>query len=559
MVFKLDLPSKPWHVERQGVDFDMERWKLKRKWTTRCFVLECVMLGMDYSVTFLTLWLYIKTLLDTNYPKIFYSVISASYLLACVLVSMVVGRWIDSSRKIRKTFHICNILVIVGNIVYTLHFSPWLLVVGRLLSGFDGPLRSIISGEVARCYPEEEVLGKFSIMGMAFSLGFIMGPGVNFMFTTVDFTIGYWHVTYVNVPGLYMAALFIITEIVVYFTISDLSREFDLKKATYEITPAIKPRSDSTTAEDKIRSTSLFEHSLTRSNKMALSGSINYGSVDVSIPENEPTIMEASTRRRAQSIGTKKFERSGLFTQSFQASDCFSTASMILLYRSQRENEEEPLIECDDEEMSVAEVSWKLCSNIDTALVMILTFCLWYWMVAFDMWLPLMVVDIMGMGINELNGIVFGFGFISAIILFIISNKTFSDSTIYSFSVISMIALALMEGIFIFFKFYYKIHLALNVVLWITWGTLFAIVVVMDEVFLVGALAKMVSSNVQTFSESCRLSMSRFGALIALLTSAILFQWLVYTCLAAVAFSVLAVALLLWRRKTLSSPKVVIH
>ena len=40
--------------------FDIKLWEKKRYWTTKAFTMECVMLGMEYSVTFLTLWLYIK-------------------------------------------------------------------------------------------------------------------------------------------------------------------------------------------------------------------------------------------------------------------------------------------------------------------------------------------------------------------------------------------------------------------------------------------------------------------------------------------------------------------
>ena len=538
--------------------------KLKRKWTTRACVLECLMLGMEYSVTFLTLWLYIKTLIDTNSPKIFYSLISASYLLACVLVSVVVGRWVDRTRKIRRTFLVCNYFVVIGNIIYALPFSPWLPLAGRLISGFDGPLRSVISGEVARCYPADEVLGKFSIMGMAFALGFIMGPGVNFMFTTVDFWIGAWHVTYVNVPGLYMAVAFSFTQVFTYFTVSDISREYDLKSEL-----EVKKNFNN---EVKI-SHFQKEKSSAQSEVETLSNSANhgYGSLEETainvIYEDTPRKDSPNVKhKRTKSITLKKLEGSGMYSHSFNASDCFATASMLLFLKNQEkqrqnyDDEESPLLDSDtDQEMSsVGSIAWQICTNVDASLVMIFTFCLWYWMVAFDMWLPLLVVDVLGMGITELNGIVFGFGCISAIILFVLSYKTFSDKTIFIFSLISISCLALMEAIFIYFKFHNRPSLALNVILWITWGTLFAIVVVMDEVFLVGALAKMVSSQVQTFSESIRLAMSRFGALIALLTSAMLFKWVEYVCTGAIVFCIITFLLLLWRRKTLTSPKIVI-
>eukprot|EP00111_Clytia_hemisphaerica_P021887 TCONS_00064353-protein len=56
-----------------------------------------------------------------------------------------------------------------------------------------------------------------------------MGPGVNFVFKDVDVVWGPFHLTSANVAGFYMAALFLITQIIVFFTVSDLSKEYDLK------------------------------------------------------------------------------------------------------------------------------------------------------------------------------------------------------------------------------------------------------------------------------------------------------------------------------------------
>ena len=49
------------------------------------------------------------------------------------------------------------------------------------------------------------------------SLGFIIGPGFNFAFENIDVTwhvAGYeWRIMYANIPGLYMAALFVLVQV----------------------------------------------------------------------------------------------------------------------------------------------------------------------------------------------------------------------------------------------------------------------------------------------------------------------------------------------------------
>lgn len=183
---------------------------------------------------------------------------------------------------------------------------------------------------------------------------------------------------------------------------------------------------------------------------------------------------------------------------------------------------------------------------------------MYFWMVAFDMWLPMMIIDELDMGVTELNGIVFGFGCISAVILLLLSWKQFDDQAMFKLSLICVLCLGLMEVIFGSMKLF-KQPLYVNVVLWVVWGTLFAVVVVMDEVFLIGILAKMTSSRIQTFNESLRLAMTRAGALIALVTAAMLFEYVEYLCLAGVVFSVVVFMVLVCRHKTFKNPTLIIR
>ena len=211
------------------VSEEYKRWEKRRRWTTIAFTIESLLIGMEYSVTFLTLWLYIKDLLKPKYPKTYYAIISACYLSSGVILSLIVGGLVDRYRNINKTFIILNTMVIIGNIIYSLPFSPWLLIAGRLIAGAGGPIRPIISSELARCYPSDQLSSKLAVMAVAFSTGFIVGPAINFVFVSINISIGAWRITYVNVPGLYMAALFIVVEVICIFMVFDLSKEYDLK------------------------------------------------------------------------------------------------------------------------------------------------------------------------------------------------------------------------------------------------------------------------------------------------------------------------------------------
>ena len=57
-------------------------------------------------------------------------------------------RYADETRNIRLLFFVTNTAYIVGNLVYMFPFSPWLLVVGRLIGGGGLSQSSLIMGEV---------------------------------------------------------------------------------------------------------------------------------------------------------------------------------------------------------------------------------------------------------------------------------------------------------------------------------------------------------------------------------------------------------------------------
>jgi len=224
-------------MEKENKNFNQDEnikqpsisWLHKRKVTTRVFLVQTFLLGVEYSVFFLTLWLYIKTLVKPENPKVVYSVVSTAYLCSSVILSAIIGKIVDRTRETKKTFLIVNTLVVIGNIMYAFPFSPYYLIFGRLIAGSGGPLKSIIAGELARSYPSEEIVSKFALVGMTFGTGFLIGPTINFAFLKIDFKIYNFHVTVANAAGLYMAVMFLIFNIFVFFFVHDLSKEFDLK------------------------------------------------------------------------------------------------------------------------------------------------------------------------------------------------------------------------------------------------------------------------------------------------------------------------------------------
>ena len=453
-----------------------KQWEHRRKSTTLIFAIESVVMGMEYSVTFLTLWLYIKYLVKPDHPKVYYGVISACYMFTSILSSLIVASFVDRYRRVKTVFLSVNVIVIIGNIIYALPFSPWILIGGRLISGLAGALRPVISGELARCYPSEELPSKFAVIGASFATGFIIGPGINFAFKSCNFWIGGWHITYENIPGLYMAALYFIVEIMCLFMVFDVSREYDLKADRYEQIEVNRRKSTDNTIE---------------------TGNPNS-------TENSPLLTNKITSP------------------------------------------------------SVMSVCKTLLHDIDTTLVIALSFFSMYLIVSIDMWLPLLIIDTMDLTIVEMNFIVLGSGSASVAFVLLVIIKKPSDRQVFVLALIAMVAYVLLNIYFITLYIYHG-HIAYNIFMCVIFAVSFSVVTIAEEVFLIGCMAKLVSSRIQTISESIRLSMNRIGTVPALLTAALVFQWIYIIGCVYIVICIIFFILLILRRKILSRPSIKLY
>ncbi|XP_065651594.1 uncharacterized protein LOC101237375 [Hydra vulgaris] len=206
-----------------------KKWLQKRKYTFIAFSIQMIIIGMEWSLTIVTLWSYIKEMIITNNPKLIYGLVSVSYMLASTVITPFIGRYVDRRRNINTCFLICNMWMLSGNVIYSLPFSPFFLIGGRIITGFGGALKPIIYSETVRSYPANEISSKLSILSMMVYFGFMLGPGINFSFKNINIFIGHWHLQYANFTGLFMGILCFIMEILTMTMVYDVSKEFDYK------------------------------------------------------------------------------------------------------------------------------------------------------------------------------------------------------------------------------------------------------------------------------------------------------------------------------------------
>lgn len=207
-----------------------KRWEKKRRNTVFGYILVATMIGLDYSFMFTTLYLYLRDMVKTSRPDLYYGIMIGVYSLSSTLFGVVSGRWVDKTRKIKLYSLITLLLQIIGCCLYIIHFNIAYPLIGRAIGGLGDPFPSVVSGEVVRIYDKKTGTRVLFWLASVYSVAFMCGPLLAMIFKGFDFYIGHLHLTQLNLVAVLMAALLIVTFFISIFLIQDCSAEIDYKE-----------------------------------------------------------------------------------------------------------------------------------------------------------------------------------------------------------------------------------------------------------------------------------------------------------------------------------------
>ena len=208
---------------------DFFEWREKRQ---RLFIYWCFthfIHGMIHSIRYSSQYLYFKDEMQVQNPDFLYG-LSVSFMgTTGVIFPLFISPYIDNSRNIKKAILIINVLGLVGNLLYSLPFSPVIPLIGQLLAGTTPAFGVIAMGEISRCYSPEKLTKRVSALSLIYSVGTFTSIGLVFCFLYIDFYIGKWHINYASMPGLFLTLAFTVSTVLSLILVSDVSKEFDLK------------------------------------------------------------------------------------------------------------------------------------------------------------------------------------------------------------------------------------------------------------------------------------------------------------------------------------------
>ncbi|XP_028394283.1 uncharacterized protein LOC114518483 [Dendronephthya gigantea] len=195
----------------------------KRQLTLIGFGIRRFIVGINYAIVIPSLWFYLESF---GAPYYFLGIAIAADSLVGVIVSPIVGKIADITRRIRAIGIFTITMDFVGNIVYALPMHVYMPILGRCISGIGAGYVSALYGEVSRVTTPAERTRIVTILEGVRLLGITIGPSFNFFLQNFNFYIGPWKIDKRTAPGFFMAILWFLVGIIHLFTVYNLTKDY---------------------------------------------------------------------------------------------------------------------------------------------------------------------------------------------------------------------------------------------------------------------------------------------------------------------------------------------
>uniref|UniRef100_A0A672HFF9 Major facilitator superfamily domain-containing protein 8-like n=1 Tax=Salarias fasciatus TaxID=181472 RepID=A0A672HFF9_SALFA len=184
----------------------------KRNLTFLSIGLIFMLSGIEYAVILPTIWRYLQIL---EAPPYFLGLGLSAFSLSALLTGPLFGFWSDRSKTTKSIVLLSNVFEILGNFMYFIGYSKWLLLSSRLVAGVGAGAGSSIFGFLTRSTRPDERAGVFAAIMACRQVGLLLGPAFNLFLRLCDFRLGPFVVNKYTSPGIFMCLLWVLVQFVV--------------------------------------------------------------------------------------------------------------------------------------------------------------------------------------------------------------------------------------------------------------------------------------------------------------------------------------------------------
>ncbi|KAJ3600146.1 hypothetical protein NHX12_034096 [Muraenolepis orangiensis] len=194
-------------------------YRRKKKFTYFTIGLIFLFSGIEYAVILPTIWKYLQTLGAAPY---FLGLGLSAFSLSGLLSGPLFGHLSDKTGTTKKIILFANCFEIIGNFMYFMGYSKWLLLASRLVAGVGTGAGSSIFGFLTRSTAPKDRSSVFAAAMACRQAGLLIGPAFNLFLRLCDFHIGPFVVNKYTAPGLFMCLMWILLQLAVVFMYWDL-------------------------------------------------------------------------------------------------------------------------------------------------------------------------------------------------------------------------------------------------------------------------------------------------------------------------------------------------
>ncbi|TSK53802.1 Major facilitator superfamily domain-containing protein 8 [Bagarius yarrelli] len=199
----------------------------KRKLTFITIGLIFLLSGVEYAVILPTIWRFLQTLDAAPY---FLGLSLSAFSFSGLLSGPLFGFWSDRTHGTKKIILFANCFEIIGNFMYFMGYSKWLLLSSRLVAGIGTGAGSSIFGFLTRITAPEDRSTVFAAVMACRQVGLLIGPAFNIFLRLCDFQLGPFVVNKYTAPGLFMCVLWLLLQLIVLLMYWDLKGRNELFK-----------------------------------------------------------------------------------------------------------------------------------------------------------------------------------------------------------------------------------------------------------------------------------------------------------------------------------------
>uniref|UniRef100_A0A3B3CNZ3 Major facilitator superfamily (MFS) profile domain-containing protein n=1 Tax=Oryzias melastigma TaxID=30732 RepID=A0A3B3CNZ3_ORYME len=190
-------------------------YRRKKKLTFATIGLIFLLSGVEYAVILPTIWRYLQTL---NAEPYFLGLTLSAFSLSGLLSGPLFGHLSDRTQTTKKIILFANFFEIVGNLMYFMGYSKWLLLSSRLVAG-----KCLLSDQHQQSiFLHVDRATVFAAVMACRQAGLLIGPAFNIFLRLCNFHLGSFAVNKYTAPGLFMCLLWILLQVVVVFMYWDL-------------------------------------------------------------------------------------------------------------------------------------------------------------------------------------------------------------------------------------------------------------------------------------------------------------------------------------------------